>query len=75
MIQPFPQFWNSGVTNCVAFSFGRGVPRERNVALKKNSAAGIIEFDWQPSWIWTDLLESKLFPKYFIKIYHPKTYV
>ena len=45
-----------------------------NVTLKKNSAAGIIPFDWQPSWILTDLLKSKLFPKYFIKIHHPKTY-
>ena len=26
MIQPFPEFWNiSGVRNCVAFPFGRGV--------------------------------------------------
>ena len=26
MIQPFPEFWNiSGVTNCAAFPFGRGV--------------------------------------------------
>ena len=35
----------------------------------------MIEFDWQPSWILTDLLKSELFPKYFIKIHHPKTYV
>ena len=46
-----------------------------NLTLKTNSAAGIIEFDWQPSWILTDLLKIKLFPKYFIKIHHPKTYV
>ena len=41
----------------------------------KNSAAGINEFDWQPSWILLDLLKSKLFLEYFIKIHHPKTYV
>ena len=46
-----------------------------NGTLKKYSAAGIIQFDWQPSWILTDLLKSKLFPKYFIKIHHTKTYV
>ena len=46
-----------------------------NVTLKKNSAAGIIKFDWQPSCILTDLLKSKLFPKHFDKIHHPKTYV
>ena len=46
-----------------------------NVALKKKtSAAGKIEFDWQPSWILTDLLKSELFPKYLIKIHHPKTF-
>ena len=27
---------------------------------------------WQPSWILTDLLKSKLFPKCFIKIHHSK---
>ena len=47
-----------------------------NITLKKKTfAAGIIEFDWQPSLILTDLLKSKLFPKYFVKIHHPKTYV
>ena len=42
-----------------------------NVTLKKNSAAEIIEFVCQPSWILTDLLKSMLFPKYFIKMHHP----
>ena len=46
-----------------------------NVTLKKDSTAGIIDFDCQPSRIVTDLLKSKLFPKYFITIHHPKTYV
>ena len=46
-----------------------------NVTLKKDSTAGIIDFDCQPSRILTDLLKSKLFPKYFITIHHPKTYV
>ena len=40
---------------------------------EKNSP-GIIEFDWQPSWILTDLLKRKLFLKYFIKIHQPNTY-
>ena len=46
-----------------------------NLTLKKDSTAGIIEFDCQPSRILTDLLKSKVFPKYFIKIHNPKTYV
>ena len=46
-----------------------------NVALTNNSAAWIIQFDWEPSWILTDLLKSKLFLKYFINIHHPKIYV